>query len=184
MKKIIFLTACILASGVGQAAMQPGSDSTRKVKMEELKKLRRELFTRKLALTADEATKFFPIYDEYQLKLKMAKKEFRKKWKSKKQDEMSEEEAGEYLGDALKLRETELSLFKSYTDKLKSVISNKKVLKLPKVEREVQSEIIKKARELKLGAGAGNGGPKEGGLVRKKAKLKEKEKVKKPAEAK
>ena len=179
MKKILFLIAWFCAAGIGQAAMQPVNDSTRKVKMEELKKMRRDLFTRKLVLTADEATKFFPIYDEYQLKLKMAKKEFRKKWKSKNQDNMSEEEAGEYLGDALKLRETELNLFKVYTDKLKAIISNKKVLKLPKVEREVQSEIIRKAREMKLGGGAGGGGKEN---MQKKVKVKNK--VKKAAEEK
>jgi hypothetical protein len=177
MKKIIFLIACICAAGIGQAAMQPGNDSTRKAKMEELKKLRRDLFTRKLGLSAEEATKFFPIYDEYQLKLKMAKKDFRKKWKSRKADEMSEEEAGSYLSEALKLRETELDLFRTYTEKLKAVISNKKILKLPKVEREVQNEIIKKARDIKFSGQTG-----EDGAVHKKVKAKNK--AKKPGENK
>ena len=174
MKKLIILIACICTAGIGQAAMQPGNDSTHKAKIVELKKLRRDLFTRKLGLTSDEATKFFPIYDEYQLKLKMAKKEFRKKWKSKKQDEMSEEEAGAYLNEALSLRETELNLFKTYTEKLKGIISNKKILKLPKVEREVQNEIIKKARDIKF-----NGGGDEEPKASNQKKLKAKNKVKK-----
>lgn len=165
------------AAGIGQAAIQPGNDSTRKAKMEELKKLRRDLFTRKLGLTAEEATKFFPIYDEYQLKLKMAKKEFRKKWNSKKPEEMSEEEAGAYLNEAVKLRETELNLFKTYTEKLKGIIPNRKILKLPKVEREVQGEIIKKARDIKFSGG--NDGEAKG-AVHKKGKAKNK--VKKSGE--
>ena len=173
MKKTIFLMACILTAGLSQAAFHPSDDSTRKAKTEELKKLRRDLFTRKLGLTADEAAKFFPVYDEYQLKLKMAKKEFRKKWKSKKQEEMSEEEAGVYLNEALKLRETELNLFKTYTEKLKGIISNKKILKLPKVEREVQNEIIKKARDIKFSGGVDGAG---NAPVQKKVKAKNKAK--------
>jgi len=137
-------------------------DSMRKAKVEELKKLRKDLYTQKLALTKEESEKFFPIFDEYELKLREARKEFKLKWKDKKPEDLTEEEAKQYLTDATKMREKEVELFKTYSEKLKTAIPAKKIVLLPKIAKEVQKELIAKAREMK-GQGGGPAGGKRGG---------------------
>lgn len=141
------------------AAMPP--DSGRRAKLEELKKLRRDLYIQKLGLTATEAEKFFPVWDDYELKLRQAKRDFKQKWKGRRPEELTEQEASEYLADALKLRKTELELFTAASEKLKPLITSKKVVQLPRVQKEVQRELMGKMREYKGNAPGGRpgGGP-------------------------
>lgn len=138
-------------------------DSARKARMEELKQYRHDLFVKKLKLTETEEAGFFPIYDEYQLKLREAKRSFRKKWKEKKPEDLTEEEAKVFLEDAIAARENEVELFKTYSEKLKAVIPVKKIVVLPHVEKEVQRELIEKFKGMKPPRGAGHGPrPKHG----------------------
>lgn len=146
-------------------AAQPGKkplDSAQRAKMEELKKLRHDMYVKKLSLTETEEKGFFPIYDEYQLKLRESRREFRKKWKDKKPEDLSEEEATQYLSDAIALREKEVELFKTYSEKLKTVLPVKKIVILPRVEKEIQKELIgkfKDGRPPKNGKGKHKQGP-------------------------
>lgn len=158
MKHVMLILAAVCAITVS-AGTPP--DSTRKAKMEELKKLRRELYFKKLSLTEQEAARFFPIWDEFELKQRQAKKEFRDKWKGRKPEELSEQEAEAYLNDALKLRETELQLFRTYSERLKPVLPATKIIKLIRVQKEVQRELMEKMREMKGQPGhrQGRGGP-------------------------
>ena len=160
MKNTICILLLCLSVAVNQQAMAQTKtnteDSAKKTKIEELKKLRRDLFIQKLELTETETEKFFPIYDEYQLKLKEARKAFKKKWKDKKPEDLTEDEANLFLADAIALRKTEVDLFSTYSEKLKTAIPVKKIVILPRVEKEVQHELIKKA------GGKGRGGKNPG----------------------
>ncbi|MBS3913512.1 MAG: hypothetical protein KG003_03375 [Bacteroidetes bacterium] len=158
----LWICALAIASAANAQDGPPPGDSTRKAKMEELKKTRRELFIKKLSLTDEESKKFFPIYDEYQLKLRTERRAFKDKWKGKKPEDLTEEEANVYLKDAIDLRSKELELFKTYSEKLKTVIPVKKVVMLPRVEKEIQHELIGKARDGK-GPGGKRKGPPRGG---------------------
>lgn len=151
--KYILLSAILGIASTTIAQPENGpKDSLKQAKIEELKKLRKDLFIQKLNLTTAESEKFFPIYDEYQLKLKQSRKEFRKKWKDKKPEDLTEAEATVFLEDATALREKEVELFRTYSEKLKSAIPVKKIVILPRVEREVQRELIDKAREGRKGS--------------------------------
>ena len=118
LKSYCILLAITFSSAVFAQGNKKIEDSARIAKMEEMKQLRHDLFVKKLSLTDAESKAFFPIYDEYQLKLRDARKEFRKKWKGKKPEELSETEADEYLSDAIAMREKEVALFKTYSEKL------------------------------------------------------------------
>lgn len=119
-------------------------DSIRRARMEELKEVRHRMFVEKLGLSETEEKAFFPIYDEYQLKLRESRHEFKRKWKDKKPEDLTEEEASEYINDAVAMRQKEVELFKTYSEKLKTVIPAKKVVILPRVEREIQHELMEK----------------------------------------
>lgn len=168
MKKIVIFTLSLFFLLGNHAAAQSNKaqkDSIKKVHIEELKKLRKDLFTKKLELTEKEADAFFPIYDEYQTKLREAKKAFRNKWKDKKPEDLTETEADGFLKDAIALREKELELYKTYSEKLKTAIPLKKLVLLHRVEKEVQHELMEKAREWrkdKPGKPQGGKGKKKG----------------------
>jgi hypothetical protein len=163
MKNILILA---LLLGFGGLYAQP-SDSTRKAKMEALKKIRRELYVKKLSLTEDQSKKFFPVMDEFELKQRELKKPFRDKWGSKKPEDLNDAEAESYLNDVHQMRENEMRLAKTYADRLKPIIGAKKVLMLKKVQREVQMEMVRKFRDMRghgrpVGPG-GRGGHRPGG---------------------
>lgn len=147
MKKLV-LFLCIFGLGTMAHANATPPDSARKAKLEALKKKRRDLYTQKLELTPAQVEKFFPIWDDYELQLRESKKTFKRKWAGKDTENgLTEEEAAQYLRDALKLRETEMNLFKSATEKLIPVITAKKTLKVKKVQREVQRELVGEVRK-------------------------------------
>jgi len=163
MKNILILA---LLMGFGGLYAQP-SDSTRKAKMEALKKIRRELYVKKLSLTEDQSKKFFPVMDEFELKQRELKKPFRDKWGSKKPEDLNDAEAESYLNDVHLMRENEMRLAKTYADRLKPIIGAKKVLMLKKVQREVQMEMVRKFRDMRghgrPGGPGGRGGHRPGG---------------------
>ena len=156
MRNILLLTFLL---GVGSLYAQP-SDSARKAKMEAMKKIRKELYVKKLSLTEDQSQKFFPIMDEFERKQREIKQPFRDKWGDKKPEDLTDTEADSYLNDAHQMRENEMKLAKTYGDKLKPVIGAKKVLMLRRVQREVQAEMVQKFREMRgKGRPGGPGGP-------------------------
>lgn len=174
-KKIVLLATALMLSHLAMAqgnkpkpprtesvdpATQAKRDSLKASKVAELRNFREELFVERLKLTADEKAKFFPIYDEYQLKLKEAKSAFRKKWAGKKPEELNDAEAQQYFQEALILRKQEVDLLQTYGKRLEPVIGMNRVIVLPQIEREIKKELIAKARSMrkKKGQGNGNGG--------------------------
>lgn len=148
MKKYVkwALTFTFLIALGNAFAQKNEKDSVRKAHKEELVKLRKELYTAKLSLTPEEAIKFFPIMEKYQEQKRAIGKEYKKKWKEKEIETMTEIEAEEYLADMIALREKQMALFKEYMQNLKGVLPAKKRVKLNKVEREVNKELIAKAK--------------------------------------
>lgn len=163
MKLIKIVSVCFLmlfAVSV-KAQNEVRKDSLRAAKVEELRKFRETLFVERLSLTDAEKTKFFTIYDEYQLKLRDAKRAFRSKWEGKRPSELTDAEAELYFKDAIALRKLEVQLMETYTVKLKPVIGMQRAVQLPKIEREVKKELIAKARSMrkkKKGPAEGGGG--------------------------
>ena len=159
--KIVSICFLMLFAVSAKAQNEVRRDSLRAAKVEELRKFRETLFVERLSLTDAEKAKFFAIYDEYQLKLRDAKRAFRIKWEGKKPSELSDAEAELYFKDAIALRKLEVQLMETYTVKLKPVIGMQRAVQLPKIEREVKKELITKARSMrkkKKGAGEGQGG--------------------------
>lgn len=161
MKRIKIFSICFLMLFAVNATAQDEvrKDSLRAVKVEELRKFREGLFVERLALNEVEKVKFFIVYDEYQLKLREAKRGFRDKWEGKKPADLTEAEAELYFKDAIALRKLEVQLMETYTVKLKPIIGMKRAVQLPRIEREVKKDLIAKARSMRKK----KKGPTEGG---------------------
>ncbi|MFM1763808.1 MAG: hypothetical protein RLZZ512_1598 [Bacteroidota bacterium] len=161
MKLIKIFSICFLMSFATNANAQNEvrKDSLRAAKVEELRKFRETLFVERLSLNDAEKVKFFVVYDEYQLKLREAKRGFRNKWEGKKPNELTDAEAELYFKDAIALRKLEVQLMETYTVKLKPIIGMNRAVQLPRIEREVKKELITKARSMrKKKKGAAEGG--------------------------
>ncbi len=108
-------------------------------KREKIEALRVAFITQKLNLTADESQKFWPVYNEYQDKLKAARQEFRKQSTVFPTDK----EAQDYLDAELLLKQREFGLYKEYYDKIKKTIPVKKVAELRQAEEDFKKELLK-----------------------------------------
>ena len=108
-------------------------------KREKIEALRVAFISDKLNLTPDESQKFWPVYNEYQDKLKAARKEF------KKQPDVfsTDKEAQEFLDAELLLKQREFSLYKEYYEKLKKTVPLKKVAALRQAEEDFKKELLK-----------------------------------------
>lgn len=147
---VAFLFFALSTDVQAQGPPPPPMEMDEEAKLDELKDYREDLFKQKLKLTDAEAKEFFPIFDEYQLELRKSKRAFRKKWYPKNVDELSDSEAKEYFNDAVALQQNEIDLLKKYSNKLSDVIGMNRVVKIPKVQREVRTLLVMKADEMEI----------------------------------
>lgn len=95
--------------------------------------------TQRVNLTPEEAQAFWPIYNEYRDKEKMLKKN--RPIRDEVMD-MDEADAEKYLDNLLTIEQQELDLKKEYTQRLKSVISVKKILRFYAAERMFKERLL------------------------------------------
>lgn len=102
--------------------------------------------TQRLSLSPQEAQVFWPVYNEYRDKERKLKES-----RSTREDiaEMSESECADYLGKMLDLEQHELDLKRQYTEKLKTVISTKKIVRLYTAERMFKERLLQAMNQRK-----------------------------------
>ena len=108
--------------------------------------LRVAFIGKKLELTTNESEKFWPIYNEYNDKVKAVRKNVRQTFKIGV-DNMSDKDMEELYQLELKSKQAEADLYKTYTEKIKVIIGTKKTLKLRVAEDQFKKEIIKTIQE-------------------------------------
>lgn len=139
MKKILVLALFFLA-GYGLAQSQ-GREKLR----EEIKKQQIEFVSSKLALSADEESKFTPLYSKYLDEFE----ELRIKQKTEKLEKvdltfMSDAECEKLMQEMIQYREAEIALIKKYNEEFKKILPVKKVAMIYKAEHEFKKQVIKK----------------------------------------
>lgn len=140
----IILAALFSTTIIAQATDEGLDRSERQEKMQsriESKKI--AFITQKLDLTPTEAQQFWPLYNEYQAKMK----DFRQQHKPKlRGEDLSENEANAFLNDLFNREQNELDLKKEYFNKMKTAVSAKKVAKLYMLEKKFRDEILANIR--------------------------------------
>lgn len=107
--------------------------------------LRVSFITKKLELTTSESEKFWPVYNEYNDKIKAVRKNLRQSIK-KSPDNLSDKEAEEIYQLDMKSKQAEADVHKQYGEKIKGIIGVKKYVTLRKAEEEFKEELLKSAR--------------------------------------
>lgn len=121
----------------------------RREKIEQVHSLKIAFITGELALTPDEAAKFWPVYNAYEEK----QKEIRRKRigafleRSESVDAMTDKEAASALSQMESNEEDLFELRKKFIGQLKPILSAKKIIKLKKAEEDFSRKLLKQYRQ-------------------------------------
>jgi hypothetical protein len=108
--------------------------------------LRAAFINKKLGLTASESEKFWPLFNEYNDKVRALRRQLRQdlfKWS----DNSTDQDAEELFTQMLRTREAEAELFRLYSGKFRQILGVRKVVKLQLAEEEFKREMISTIRE-------------------------------------
>lgn len=113
-----------------------------------IKAKRIAFFTDKLQLTPAEAQKFWPVFNEYDLKKNALSAEKRKLTETfqNNQTKMSEGEVDKIISRFIQISQQETELFDTYNKKFRAILPAQKVMKLYLAETEFKVILL---RELK-----------------------------------
>ena len=121
----------------------PPDEKTR----ERIEAARAAVITQQLNLTSEQATKFWPIYNEFSQKRELLRREFfeeRRKIDPANPDPKAEKEV---FNLGLNIRQKELDLEKEYSTKMMGVISGQQMLKLHHAERNFQQMVMNQLQQ-------------------------------------
>ena len=126
-------------------AVQFGFSQEKDARKERIKSLKIAFISQKLALTSEEAEKFWPIYNKYDDKI-MALKEAQLKLRIQKRIG-TDEEALKKIEESEEKEAEVMVLKKKMRAELIPVISAEKVLKLERLEQEFHRKLLEKLKE-------------------------------------
>ncbi len=145
--KNIFLITLILGS-FGTITFAQNGERMRRGD-ERIKTLRIAFLTEKLELTPEESEKFWPIYREMSSKIRVLKKDERKKEKGLL--EMSDQEAEAFILNHFEIEEKVLATKREYFGKLRTAIPPRKIAMLEPLERRFKQRLLNRVRKGKRG---------------------------------
>jgi len=141
---IALLTGLNLSVFAQDPKMPPPPDEKTR---ERIEAARAAVITQQLNLTPEQATKFWPIYNEFSQKRELLRREFfeeRRKIDPAKPDPKAEKEV---FNLGLNIRQKELDLEKDYSTKMMGVISGQQMLKLRHAERNFQQMVMNQLQQ-------------------------------------
>ena len=112
---------------------------------DKLEALRVSFITKRLELANAEAEKFWPLYNEYNDKLRALKKNLRQHYHQ--YADQSDDQAEQLYQLDLQSRQAEADLHKTYGEKIKAVIGVRKTVRLKIAEEDFRKEMINTIRE-------------------------------------
>ncbi len=134
MKRILFLLICIslTVAATGQNAKN------------KLQAQRVAFITQRLNLTPEEAQQFWPVFNQYTEKLQQIRTAVKEE---KTVDELSDTDTEKMILSEFDRESRELDLKKDLYQKLRKIISVKKIAKLYRAERDFKGMLIEKIQQ-------------------------------------
>ncbi|WP_233555481.1 hypothetical protein [Pontibacter oryzae] len=137
----ILILCCALITLGSTASM--AQNNRLQEKRENVEAAKIAYLTDKLSLTADQAQKFWPLYNEYEAKRRSLITGYRSGYR-RDVEELTEQEAQNRIETMFSIKEKELALEKEYADKYLRVISSTQLIKLYRGEREFTKMLLKR----------------------------------------
>jgi hypothetical protein len=107
------------------------------------------LITERLGLTPEQAEKFWPIYNEYNNHRKDLIQELQTARSNVDMNNLTEEQGQALMKLGMNIKERQLQLEKTYSNRLTQVISTQQILSLRKAEEDFRRMIIRRLEERK-----------------------------------
>lgn len=144
MKKTIYLALLIIL---------PLFNFAQETRRENIEAHRIAFITNRVGLTAEEAKRFWPVYNEYQAELEKIRKERRMKLRDARMDSenLSDKEIEAVVDNEIVFKQKELDIDKKYHAQFKGVLPIRKVAKLYMAEEAFKKELIKRIQDKKPG---------------------------------
>ncbi len=117
---------------------------------EKIKNLRIAYISDKLGLTPDQAEKFWPVYREFSDQRRGIRQEMIEARKQIKTDNPDPAKQEELVKLGLTLKQRELDLEKTYSERLLRVISAQQILNLRKAEGDFQRIILEQVQQRRM----------------------------------
>ncbi|MBK9283413.1 MAG: hypothetical protein IPM51_03750 [Sphingobacteriaceae bacterium] len=108
---------------------------------DKVEEMRVSFINKKLSLSANESQKFWPVYNEYNDKVKALRRNLRKNIR-KAPENLSETEAEELYQLDIKTKQAEAELHSVYSEKIKTIIGAKKIIILRAAEEEFKQKVL------------------------------------------
>lgn len=162
MKKILFTLAVFFIAFAAQAqdeGMPPRRDLDPKVQ-ERIKAARVAFITERLALTAEEAEKFWPVYRELSEKRLALRDQFEDRRNNPDPKKSVEQNEKELMDFGFQLRQKELDLDREYAPKILNTIPSQKMMLLRKAEDDFRLMIMNQIQKRKGMQQRDGGGPR------------------------
>ncbi|MDX2360518.1 MAG: hypothetical protein QNK23_06910 [Crocinitomicaceae bacterium] len=158
LNKSLFLLLAILFIGPSVFAQQDGGR-----KKDKIEQLKIAFITTELALTSEEAEKFWPIYNEMAAAIKAENKLQKKIGKELRNpaQELSEADYKKKSSAILDSQIKEAQLKKEYHDKFAAIIGYKKATKLLSLEQRFKRELLNRVNNGERRSVSGTGGPRQ-----------------------
>lgn len=121
-------------------AQEVGTAADEQIVLKQINTDKKALFAQYLGLTEEESAKFWPIYDEYEAKLKPLQDRLIANIDAfaKKYDTLSEDEAAAILKEKMAIEKDREALKQKYTAKIAKELPPKKALRYAQLETRVQ----------------------------------------------
>ena len=131
-------------------AFREKTDSTR-MSREKVDAIRVSYITMQLDLTPQQAQEFWPVYNEYQGKLKEARREQLESIRpegdeKRKLDDLTDEELEEMMQQRFQMEQLELNLKKAYHKRFSEVLEIRQVARLYRSEHEFKRKLFERMR--------------------------------------
>lgn len=122
-----------------------------KEKKEQIRALKIAFITDELKLTTDEATKFWPLYNNFEEKQRELKQQkirsYMKRFESGEVEKMSDKEAINFLNQMENTEDEMYQLRKKFVSNLKDILPPIKIIKLKKVEEDFNRKLLRQYRD-------------------------------------
>ncbi len=143
------LTTLLLILFVGTGTLLAQEEPDFQGKKENIESMKIAFITKKLELTPEEAQQFWPVYNQYNDKMKELRKKRRLASREARQnfDALTDKELEQLVNNDLINRQKDLDLQKEYNEKFKAILPIRKVAKLYAAEEQFKVVLINKLKE-------------------------------------
>jgi hypothetical protein len=122
---------------------QAGTATDEQILLRQLMTDKKAVYAKNLDLTSAEAEKFWPIYDEYEVKVKKLDDRFLANLNrfAEKYDSLSEADAAEVLKEKMAIEKERMALKQDYTKKVAKALPPKKALRYAQLETRIENMV-------------------------------------------